>query len=91
MNIYSEYAIEHVTVYVRSMKKLQEKWRQNVKRVIKTCVDTSGFAESYVVVRQFRKHKRNKQSERYIVEVKFVYNPANVKEYVQENPDKNSI
>lgn len=75
MNIYSEYAIEHVTVNVRSMKKLQEKWQHNVKRVVETCIDPSGLTESYIVVRQFRTARRKKQVDRYIEEVKFVYVP----------------
>lgn len=75
MNIYSEYAIEHVTVYVRSMKALEQKWKSNQKRVIETCIDTTGFMESYVVVRQYRVHRQKKQKEKFVEEVKFVYNP----------------
>ena len=75
MNIYSEYAIEHVTVYVRSMKALEQKWKSNQKRVIETCIDTTGFMESYIVVRQYRVHRQKKQKETFIEEVKFVYRP----------------
>ena len=75
MNIYSEYAIEHVTVYVRSMNVLEQKWKSNQKRVIETCIDTTGFMESYIVVRQYRVHRQKKQKETFIEEVKFVYSP----------------
>ena len=75
MNIYSEYAIEHVTVYVRSMNVLEQKWKSNQKRVIETCIDTTGFMESYIVVMQYRVHRQKKQKETFIEEVKFVYSP----------------
>lgn len=75
MNIYSEYAIEHVTVYVRSMKALEQKWKSNQKRVIETCIDTTGFMESYIVVRVYRVHRQKKQKETFLKHVKFVYNP----------------
>lgn len=75
MNIYSEYAIEHVTVYVRSMKDLEKKWKFNQKRVIETCIDTTGFMESYIVVRQYRVHRQKKQKETFVEDVKFVYRP----------------
>lgn len=75
MNIYSEYAIEHVTVHVRSMKALEQKWKSNQKRVIETCIDTTGFMESYIIVRVYRVHRNKKQKETFLKDVKFVYNP----------------
>ena len=76
MNIYSRYAIDEVTVYVKNMKDLEKKWKSNRKRIIETCIDMSGFAESYIVVRNFRTRRHKKQTETYIEEVKFIYRPA---------------
>lgn len=75
MNIYSEYAIEHVTVHLHSMKELEKKWKLNKKRVIESCIDTTGFSESYIVVKVYKVYRHKKQKETFLKHIKFVYRP----------------
>lgn len=76
MNIYSEYAIVRMAVYVNDLCKLNNIWWKNRRYVKETCIDASGLTESYVIIRRRKTRRVKKQTDKYIEEIKFIYSPA---------------